>query len=265
MTDEHNPYLPGYRSFPKAARASELRSSPSDVTTDTSDLALELAVSSFAIPGTILTLGNARAFHAHALTARGFHVVMAAPSKKILQFHRRNTNGFEQVLSAGKRLDCIKDSCVDGILAGKGWLNGFRTIGPALYDAFRILKDNGVCVLVLRNRFSIAECLAYIQHGQYRRAFERARRNGAFIPGDERDVLAWYHSLRSVKRAARGLFTIQKVVGLNIITPPPSFRHIHDFHPRLIRAAARVEARIRSLPILAALGDYFIVVLERFE
>jgi len=241
MPDEQNPYFPEHGSSSKAAYGIEQVSSPATGIADVRNVVNDLLLAYFPRSGTILKLGNTGDFHAHFLSAYGFHVVMAELNQINLRLHRGHINGIDRILSAEEHLDCIKDSCIDGILASKGWLNSFRNIEPALYYAFRVLKDNGVCVLVLRNHFSIAESLAYIQHGQFQRAFQRARRNGAFIPSDEYQLLVWYHSLHSVKRAARGLFTIQKVVGLNIITPPPSFLHLYREHPRLMRAAARVE------------------------
>jgi hypothetical protein len=63
----------------------------------------------------------------------------------------------------------------------------------------------------------------------------------------------------------RGKFTVQQVVGLNVLTPPPSFERLYARHPRLIGFADAVERRVDSLPVLSTLGDHYVIVLERFE
>ena len=257
MPDVYNQFSPEHGAAPG--------SWPRVETAYTRNVVLDLLRKSFPRSGTILALGDTGDFHASFLSAEGFHVVKAGVNPAEPRLYRGHTGGFDRIISAEEHLDCIKDRCIDGILAGKGWLNSFRNIQPALYHAYRVLKENGVYVLLLRNRFSISERLAYIRRRQFRRAFQRARKNSVFIPGDDDRLLSWHHSLRSVKRAARGLFTIQSVVGLNIITPPPSFHHSYRTHPRLIGAAAIVEARIRSFPLLSVLGDHIVIVLERFE
>ncbi|MBI5648806.1 MAG: methyltransferase domain-containing protein [Ignavibacteriae bacterium] len=218
--------------------------------------------------GLILELGCGTGVDARLLAEEGWEVVASDPSSRMLAETRAACEDLPTVYPLrmpAEHLACVRDRGVDGVFSNFGALNCVRHLEPVLRDIYHVLPDNGVAILCLMNRFSITETVAYLRRGRLREAFRRWRWNGVSVPVGHRHVLTWYHSLRSIKRMIRGRFTIVRVVGLNVLTPPPSFTYFHERAPRLMALARRMERRLDTLPIFSVLGDHFVIVLERFE
>jgi len=219
--------------------------------------------------GRILELGCGTGIDAAFLAVQGYDVLASDPSTGMLREARRRLQGFAQrpnfLCMPVQHLACLRDQSFDGILSNFGVLNCIDNLAPVLEDAYHVLRDNGTMILTLMNRFSLTETVAYLQHGQMRKAFRRWRRGGVLVSVGKGSVLTWYHSLRSIKKMIRGKFTVQTVTGLNILTPPPAFERIYASHPKLVALADALDRRIESIPVISVLGDHFVIVLERFE
>lgn len=226
----------------------------------------ELMLRFFPRGGRVLDLGCGTGVDADFLVQSGFQVVAADPSAGMLETARgRTSTDISFVRMPAEHLACMRDGSCDGILSNFGALNCVERLSPVFNDAYHVLRDNGTFILCLMNRFSITETVAYLQRGKVRSAFRRWRKHGVFVPVGSDPVLVWYHSLRSIRRMIRGKFIVQRVVGLNILTPPPSFERTYHRFPRLTRRLLRLETVINRVPPLSTLGDHFVVVLERFE
>ncbi|MBL0176151.1 MAG: methyltransferase domain-containing protein [Ignavibacteria bacterium] len=227
-----------------------------------------LMLAHFPRGGSILEIGCGTGIDARFLAGSGRAVLATDPSRGMLAVARERCHGLENVdfvHMPAEHLACVRDRSMDGILSNFGALNCVERLQPVFNDAYHILRDNGVFIVCLLNRFSIAETVAYLQHGKVRQAFRRWRRGGVSVSVGTQSVLTWYHSLRAIKRMIRGKFIVQHVAGLNILTPPPSFEGLYRRHPKLIALAGAVERRIDTLPVVSTLGDHYVIVLERFE
>jgi ubiquinone/menaquinone biosynthesis C-methylase UbiE len=217
----------------------------------------------------ILELGCGTGIDAVFLAEHGYQVVASDPAMGMLDMtsDRIRTSGQQvSVLQMrAEHLSGIRDASFEGILSNFGALNCVQNLETVLNASHRILRDNGVFILTLINRFSIVETLAYLRHGKTKEAFRRWHRSGVSVPVGTGNILTWYHSLSSIKKMIKGKFTIQKVLGLNILTPTPSFEDAYDRHPRLVRIAGRMERMVDTMPIVSTLGDHYVLVLERFE
>jgi len=229
----------------------------------------QLMLKSLPAGGTVLELGCGTGIDAAFLAGNGFRVFASDPAPGMLRTTARRCETMKEEVSLiclpAEHLASIRDRSMDGILSNFGALNCVEDLGPVIEDAYHVLRDNGIFFLVLMNRFSITEILAYLRTGRVRQAFRRWRRNGVHVRVGSKNVLTWYHSLRTIKRLIRKTFSIQEIIGLNILTPPPAFDRFYEKHPGLIAFADRCEKRIDRLPFLSALGDHMIIVLERFE
>lgn len=228
----------------------------------------KLMLARFPQGGRILEIGCGTGIDAHFLAEHGYSVLAADPSRGMLRVAKERCRDIDAVDFARMRaehLACVRDRSVDGILSNFGALNCIEHLQPVLNDAYHILRDNGIVILCLMNRFSLTETMAYLQHGNVRQAVRRWHRGGVRVSVGAHRVLTWYHSLRAIKRMIRGTFTVLDVVGLNVLTPPPSFERLYARHPRLIAFASALERRIDTVPFLSTLGDHYVVVLERFE
>ncbi len=223
----------------------------------------------FAHSGTILELGCGTGIDAVFLAAQGYRIIATDPSKGMIQMATRRAAAAGKEICfmqlRAEELSCIRSNSVDGILSNFGALNCVSNLETVLHESNRILRDNGVFILTLINKFSAVETLAYLRHGHIRQAFRRWTRGGVSVPVGSGSVLTYYHSLSSLKKMIQGTFTIREVVGLNILTPTPSFESAWQRHPRLTAFASAVERAIDSLPVVSTLGDHFVVVLEKFE
>lgn len=232
------------------------------------DRVQKLMLAHFPPGGRILEIGCGTGIDARFLAGHGYRVLAADPSRGMLGVAKQRCRDIDAVDFArmpAEHLACVRDRSADGILSNFGALNCIEHLEPVLNDAYHILRDNGVVILCLMNRFSLTETLAYLQHGNIRQAFRRWHRGGVRVSVGAHSVLTWYHSLRAIKRMIRGKFTLLHVVGLNVLTPPPSFTRLYARHPRLIAFVQALERRVDTVPVLSTLGDHYVVVLERFE
>ena len=221
-------------------------------------------------PGSrILELGCGTGIDALALSERGCTVVATDPAAGMLAVARRRCAGHDDAVSfvrmSAEHTGCFREGSFDGILSDFGGLNCVEDLGPVLADAYFVLRDNGVFLLCLMNRFSFSETVAYLQRARFREAFRRWNARGVYVPVGKHSVLVWYHSLRSIRRLIRGTFSISNVVGLNILTPPPAFTRWYDAHPHLSKALGAVEDAVDAVPLISSLGDHVAIVLTRFE
>lgn len=229
----------------------------------------QLMLEAFPHKGRILELGCGTGLDAMALARQGFRVVATDPAHGMLRTASALSKDLDENIAflqlRAEHMSCIRDHTFDGILSNFGALNCVRDLEHVIGETHRVLNENGVFILNLISKFSIVETLAYLRHGQAGKAFRRWKRGGVSVPVGSGHVLTWYHSFSSLKKMLRGRFTIQKVIGLNILTPTPAFEDAYRRHPRLVKIASTLERGIDSLPVFSTLGDHFVVVLERFE
>ena len=72
-----------------------------------------------------------------------------------------------------------------------------------------------------------------------------------------------YPSPRTVRRAFASGFTVRRAGGLGVLLPPTYAEGWARRHPRLVERLDRWERRIEGWPIVAWIGDHYLLELER--
>lgn len=229
----------------------------------------ELIRQYFPSSGVVLELGCGTGEDALFLQSFHYDVIASDVSSEMLRIARQkslNKNSPIQFIRfPADHLHAIKERSCDAILSNFGGLNCVEDISHLLHECFYVLKDNGVMIVCLMNRYLLWETFSYIVRGRFRHAFRRWTRSGVYVPVGKYQVLTWYHSVRTIKRAIKNKFTITKIIGLNIISPPPGSMAFRSKFPRLTKFLETIERKIEALPLVSLLGDHYVLVLERFE
>lgn len=214
--------------------------------------------------GRILDLGCGTGLDARHLAEKGFRVIAADPSNGMLRAAKRRCNGSSVSLLQipETSLAPFREHAFDGILSNFGALNCVPDIARTLRDVHDMLRENGVFVLCLINRISLFEIVASLCVGKFSFAFRRLKASGVATVGSA-SIRLWYHRVHTVKRAAKGKFTVESQFGLNILTPPPSYERAYREHRSLMNHLARFERRIEKLPVISTLGDHVVMVLKK--
>jgi hypothetical protein len=66
-----------------------------------------------------------------------------------------------------------------------------------------------------------------------------------------------------MKEALAPWFTVEEIVGLNILVPPPGLKKFADRHTRLVNVLCDLESSVAHLPVLRAIGDHFLIIAQR--
>jgi hypothetical protein len=106
-------------------------------------------------------------------------------------------------------------------------------------------------------------------HLRPRQAFRRLGRGwieaGLGSPDGGQAVPVRYYAPRTFARAFEPYFRLRTVWGLPVFLPPPYLVAFWDHHPALMARLDGAERRWRDRRPFSALGDHFLVVLERTE
>lgn len=229
----------------------------------------QLILSYFPAVADVLELGCGTGEDACFMSSHGYHVVASDLSLKMLRVAQQkcameNQDVFFVQLPA-QQLNAIKDRSFDAIFSNFGGLNCIEDISHVLDECYFILRDNGQMIICLMNRNALWETCSYLIRGKFRAAFRRWKQSPVSVSVGGKQILTWYHSFRDIKSCIKNKFTIQKVIGLNVITPPPSSVNIRNRHPALIKILEAIERKVDALPIFSLFGDHYVLILERFE
>jgi hypothetical protein len=70
---------------------------------------------------------------------------------------------------------------------------------------------------------------------------------------------------RALGRAARPLFTVERVAGIGVLLPPTDAQPWADRHPRLLDRLAAAERRLDGVAAAAWLADHYLIELRRAD
>jgi SAM-dependent methyltransferase len=153
----------------------------------------------------------------------------------------------------------------EGAYSSFGPLNGEPRLEPVAAALAALVRPGGRLVLGVMNRFYPWETLWYALHGKGRAAARRwggLARAGVSAQVGER-VSTWYYTPRAVRRAFRPAFRPCSCRALPLLLPPPYASSLWERTPRLWAALAGWEERLAPRWPWSALGDHFLLVLER--
>jgi ubiquinone/menaquinone biosynthesis C-methylase UbiE len=217
--------------------------------------------------GVVLELGCGTGEDALFLKSQHFRVIASDISLDMLRTAKEKSSrlgyDIDFLQLAAESLQAVKEQSCNAILSNFGGLNCVEDIDRVLNICHGILQERGVVILCLMNNRSFWKMMIDLSRGRFPVLFLGADQAGVNASVGTHSIRIWYHSIHQLKHRAGGRFTIRKIVGLNILTPPPGAVTIRSRHPVLMKFLESIERRIASFPLLSRLGDHFVIVLER--
>ena len=150
----------------------------------------------------------------------------------------------------------------DGVLSNFGGLNCVRDIDEVARELGRLVRPGGFLVICLAGRFCAWELAWYAVHGQFAKA---TRRLGGDVDGGfgDRTVRVYYRTVPALARAFGPQFRLLRRRGVGVLVPPTYAESWAVRHRRAIAAAARLDIALSSLPLVRAVADHVLLVMER--
>lgn len=217
--------------------------------------------------GRILEIGCGTGVDAVWLAEHGYAVVATDPSAAMLKIARAKVPPEVsslvtfQELSA-ERLDRAYPGPFDAIFSNFGGLNCVRDLKSVFSQCRTLLAPGGVLVLCFMNPYALWESLSFLSRFQWQKAFRRKTSGPVNVPVGGGVVQAWYHPLRRIIACAASDFASEKIVGLNIFSPPPSSQRFRGTHPKLVSFLEHMDRALDSIPPFSHFGDHIVVVLR---
>lgn len=205
----------------------------------------------------VLDLGCGIGADAGWLRAQGADVIAVDASPGMVSEARRRVPGLDvEVCRAEDVARLAERGPFDVVLMDFGVLNCVELPAVAIGLA-ACLRPGGVAVLVPMPRIHPTWMLREVARGRLGAAVERLRTNAQVdVEGDA--VPVRYLGGREVRAAFGPWFELRRRLGLGFLLPPPGSRL-----GRLANALGRVEAPLRGLPGLRAVGDHVVLELHR--
>jgi deazaflavin-dependent oxidoreductase (nitroreductase family) len=220
-------------------------------------------------PGsTVLEIGCGTGTETLKLARHGITVVACDISGKMLEVLERKAK-LEGLDDRVFTLHCRASGLKKGVssLGFDKFDGAYSTYGaintePRLNDLFRdlhdLLKDDGILVLGVWNKYCLYEILGYLSRGRPGLAFARLR-NPVPIGKSRFCLTSNAYSISSLGKYAGSFFKLKSILGVVIILPPSNLtRYLPK--GRWLSFFARLDLRLgRTFPF-NRLGDHFLAV-----
>ncbi len=182
--------------------------------------------------------------------------------KKIKENHLESAVGFE--LCSFTELDGLHHKGpYDLIFSNFAGLNCTSQL-PKVLDSFsHLLKPGGLVTLVLLPRFCLWEFLLLFK-GKFKTAFRRfsgSKGTKARIEGEY--FRCWYYDPSFIRKHLKNSFEVVALEGLCSLVPPSYMEHFEEKHPRLYRLLGKKETSWKCKWPWKAIGDYYIITLQK--
>jgi 2-polyprenyl-3-methyl-5-hydroxy-6-metoxy-1,4-benzoquinol methylase len=148
----------------------------------------------------------------------------------------------------------------DIILANFGALNLAGDPGRWVAVVARLLKHDGHLVVNVMNRWCLPELVAGFL--RLRISFALRRLRGDPISIGDVSLVATLYTPGAFARMLQSHFRPLSVRGLCVLALPPALEHIGVARPRLGKLLDALDRRVGGWPLLRALGDHFLMVLQ---
>ncbi len=157
----------------------------------------------------------------------------------------------------------ISGSLFDGAYSDMGGLNCTSDLPLVAEQLAPVVKPGGYFVASVMSDFCLWETVSFLLRGNLQKAFRRAQTQGAIASVGEQAIRVSYFSPGEVSRAFAPYFEVKKVIGLNILTPPPTSIRFYKSFPRAIQELEALDDRISTMPFFRRIGDHFCILLQR--
>jgi SAM-dependent methyltransferase len=238
-------------------------------------ISLEALEAAFQPGQRVLEIGCGTGIEAVHLARRGVHVLATDLSREMVErtAHRAAQAGVEDKLqtrhlAASELLTLGSEyerGAFDGAYSSFGPLNGEPNLSSVSAPLAILVRPGGVMVASVMNRFCWFETVWYLAHGHPRQAVRRwrGRAMAGVSPSLPDTVPTWYYTPRTFARGFAPAFRRTSCRALPLLLPPPPLAHLWSRAPELWRRLTGYEERLAGRWPFSALGDHFMMVLER--
>jgi len=200
------------------------------------------------------------------LAARGVRVLATDASAAMVEQTRAKAARMRAALVEARqleieRLDALDATAVpwDGAFSNFGGLNCVADLARTAQTLARLIKPSGRVVLCVMGPVVPWEWVWFLARGRPARAFRRLAPGGA----EWRGMTVRYPSIGATRRAFAPHFRTRRAGGLGVLVPPPYADGWAERHAELVRRLDRWERRIEEWPLVAWIGDHYLLELER--
>lgn len=151
----------------------------------------------------------------------------------------------------------------DGVLSDFGALNCVADRVRLLSALAEVVPPGGRLVLVVMGPLCPAEIGWHLLHGEGRAAARRWRSGARAGVGDGASIAVWYPSVGRVTREAAPWFREVGRGGIGMTLPPSGLSEAFERRGALLRLGAPLERRLARTRMGAAIGDHWVLDLER--
>jgi SAM-dependent methyltransferase len=151
----------------------------------------------------------------------------------------------------------------DGVYSNLGPLNCVPDLRDVSRECARLVRPGGKLVFTVVGRLCPWELGHYLLRGKWRRATVRLTHKTVPVGMNNHTIWTRYYGPRELYRAFRTEFRLQSFRGVCVFAPPPYLTSFREKHPDWYARLWRLDRLTSGWPALRALGDHFLIVLER--
>jgi SAM-dependent methyltransferase len=219
-------------------------------------------------PGdSLLELNCGTGTDALALAELGMRVFATDISDAMLDaLHRKVSRSPQKPLITAQhlafdQLQSLRGRIFDGAYSNMGGLNCEPDIRRVARDLHTLIKPGGKFIGTFLGDIAIWDMLAFLVRGNIRQAFRRRSRNGCAANIGGAMVQTFYYSPDAIAKYFSPYFRTVEILGLNILTPPPTSQRAYRNLGRGMRLLERIDDSLMRRSPFNRIGDHFVIVL----
>ncbi len=203
------------------------------------------------------------------LASNGIRVLATDSSPEMISEVRKKLHGtalhslVEPMVLPFTRLNQIRERSFDGAFSNFGGLNCTNRLPQIASDLGLLVKPGRHVIITMMPKFSLWETLAFTMRGQFRKALRRKQPDGVLADMYGEKVWLRYYDPPDVVKAFAPMFVPVAIKGLNVFSPPPTSRTAYKVLWKFNRVLERLEDVIPANSRLHAIGDHYVIVLQR--
>ncbi len=151
----------------------------------------------------------------------------------------------------------------DGAYSNLGPLNCVPDQAEVSRECARLLAPAGRLVLSVIGRVCPWEVAYYLSRRRWRRATVRFARRVTPVTMNQRTIWTRYYTPREFYRLYARDFKLLYYRGLCLFAPPPYLTGVRERHRNWYERLWRMDRRTSGWPVLRAMGDHFLIVLQK--
>ncbi len=153
----------------------------------------------------------------------------------------------------------------DCIFSNFAGLNCAKDLSQVLIHFNKLLKPNGVVILVVMPKFSLWEFLLCFK-GEFKLAFRRltsTSKRGAKAHILGQYFRCWYYNPLYIKKCLQENFKLLQLEGMCTIVPPSFIENFPLKYPKCFSVLTQLEDALKTVWPFTAIGDYYIISLKK--